>query len=401
MGFPTNYLPGPTLLDHTEPRKSDSDSVTSTIPTDHQLKRPKIDPVRPIITNDGYHLVSSSKTQPKITPNTHAPPHLIWYPYTVIPQDPPGYYNQKTTPPAKNLSVKTAIRQLNQIVPPPKATDDVEAHSAPKDTLDSEPPTPPVFSSTLEWTEVTSARPTEKFVEKNTKYPDDNGCPYDDNYDDDFTPVPSDMFKMNPSILPPAQTTSVMAAYFNKLKPTKLIPTITSNKYAIFASDDKEDDINKNYEGIQQPSNVQQAPETGVTQKLIIQTMTTTKDGDDGNMNDTTVVPVTVHLHLQNKETIHKVLTTAMDLGSLTNSNKNMPEYDEFNDEASQVPLKGINMENISPTFYQIVETNLSIVPPVLLLHCHWNSVRLISIYLQSRRKEVCRLYNFPSILQN
>ena len=67
MGFSTKYVPRPTLLEQTAPKDSNSDSVTSTIPTDSQIKRSTTDPVRPFSTNDGFHLVTSSKTQPKIT----------------------------------------------------------------------------------------------------------------------------------------------------------------------------------------------------------------------------------------------------------------------------------------------------------------------------------------------
>ena len=167
MGFQTKYSLGPTLLDHTEPRESDSDSITSTIPTKNQIKRPKTDPVRPVNINDGYHLVpSSSNTQPKIHPVTHAPLHPIRYSTSITPQDPLGHYTQTTVPPAKNLPVKITIRQPHQYVPAPNdVPDDVEVQLEPNDTLVSEPPTSLVLASTLEWSEVTSARPTEKSVE--------------------------------------------------------------------------------------------------------------------------------------------------------------------------------------------------------------------------------------------
>ena len=118
-----------------------------------------------------------------------------------------------------------------------------------------------------------------------------------------------------------------MKVFPNKLTPTKPIPTSTSNKYAIFTSNDDEDGINENDEGIKRPSNVKPAPETGITQNLTTQTMTNTgENGDDDDVDNVDMVPVTVHLNLQTKETIHEMPTTALDLESLTNSNKNMPE---------------------------------------------------------------------------
>ena len=147
------------------------------------------------------------------------------------------------------------------------------------------------------------------------------------------------MFEMNPSTPPPTQTPSVMNVFPNKLTPTKPIPTSASNKYAIFTSNHDEDYINENDEGITQPSNVKQAPETGINQNLNTQTMSNTRDGDNDGVDDADVVPVTVHLNLQIKETMHELPTTALDLGSLINSNKNMPEYNEYVDEASQVTV--------------------------------------------------------------
>ena len=152
MGFQTKYSPGSTLLDHTKPRESDSDSVTSTIPTKNQIKRPKTDPLRVVNTNDGYHLVSSSSSKkPKIHPVTHAPLHPIQYFTSITPQDPPGHYTQTTAPHAQKLPVKITIRQHQQYVPAPNdVPNDVEVQLEPNDTLVSETSTPPVLESTLE-----------------------------------------------------------------------------------------------------------------------------------------------------------------------------------------------------------------------------------------------------------
>ena len=187
MSFQTKYLPGLTLLDHTKPRESDPNSVTSTIPTENQIKRSKNDPVQPVNTNDGYHLVSSSSsTQPKIKSVVHAPPHLIRYSHIITPQDPPGHCTQTTAPPAKKFPVKITIRQPQQYVPAPN---DVEVQPEPNDTLDLELTTPPVLASTLEWTEVTRARPMVKSIQKYPQSSNDNDYHYDFNDDDDFIPI--------------------------------------------------------------------------------------------------------------------------------------------------------------------------------------------------------------------
>ena len=110
MGFPTKYLPRPTLLAQTEPQDSDSDSVTSTIPTDSQPKRSTTDSVRPLITNDGFHLVTSSKTQPKIDITiTHAPPHPPRYPYPGC--NPPGHYIEEENDPPLKPPVRISVQQ--------------------------------------------------------------------------------------------------------------------------------------------------------------------------------------------------------------------------------------------------------------------------------------------------
>ena len=73
------------------------------------------------------------------------------------------------------------------------------------------------------------------------EYDEDNGRPYDDNYDESSIPVPRDMFKLTPSIPQTVQTPTEMTVCVNKPK-TQPISTATSNKYAIFTNDDEEDE---------------------------------------------------------------------------------------------------------------------------------------------------------------
>mmetsp|Transcript_26990 Transcript_26990/g.30248 ORF Transcript_26990/g.30248 Transcript_26990/m.30248 type:complete len:185 (+) Transcript_26990:4409-4963(+) len=81
MVFQTKYSPGLTLPDHTAPVKSDSDSVTSTIPTKNRNKPSKIDRVGPLTDNAGFHLVTCrGNTQPKLKSITTAPPRPLRYP---------------------------------------------------------------------------------------------------------------------------------------------------------------------------------------------------------------------------------------------------------------------------------------------------------------------------------
>ena len=60
MGFQSTFAPSLTLPDRSTPLESDSESITSTIPTKNQLKRSKNAQVRLVNNNDEYHLVSSS-----------------------------------------------------------------------------------------------------------------------------------------------------------------------------------------------------------------------------------------------------------------------------------------------------------------------------------------------------
>ena len=87
--------------DHTNLVESDSESVTSTIPTKNQNKPSKIDQLGPFIDNTGFHLVTNSgNTQPKIKISTPTPPNPIQYPQEVIRNDPPGKYQEGTHPTA-------------------------------------------------------------------------------------------------------------------------------------------------------------------------------------------------------------------------------------------------------------------------------------------------------------
>ena len=185
----------------------------------------------------------------------------------------------------------------------------------PTSTCASELTTPPVLVSTQEWTKV-ARRPTEESIQIEHDY-DDNEWPYDFNDDDGFTPIPRDMFEMNPPTLPPAQITTVLSPVPTKVQPTKPIPTRMTNKYAIFTSDDEDNiSIIENDEGIQRTGNVKRAPETGITQTTIIQMMTTTgENSDDAGVDDADALYVTVTPNLQNKDTMNEVYTTALDLG--------------------------------------------------------------------------------------
>ena len=92
------------------------------------------------------------------------------------------------------------------------------------------------------------------------------------------------MFELTPSIPQTVQTSTEMTVCINKPK-TQPIPTATSNKYAIFTSDDE-------------------------------------KDEEIGNKND--------------EVTTNEVYTTEMKPGSSNNNNKIRPD-DIFDDEASQL----------------------------------------------------------------
>ena len=155
------YLPRPTLLNQTEPKDSDSDSVTSTILTDSQIKRSKTDPVRPFITNDGFHLVTSSKTQPKIATTTLAPPHPPRYPYPVICKNLPGHYNEEENDPSPKPPVRSSGHQHKRYdIPQNEALAAGADHQKSNDTRELVPPTPAAQASSLR-TKVTSISPTE------------------------------------------------------------------------------------------------------------------------------------------------------------------------------------------------------------------------------------------------
>ena len=106
-----------------------------------------------------------------------------------------------------------------------------------------------------------------------------------------------------------------------------------TNKYAIFTSDDDENDNNENDDLIRQTGDVKRAPETGITQAM-------TSTGVEGSTNDVGndnagMPPVTVTSH----PTSHTVneLNTVLDLGSL--ANKHQPDFDMFDDDVSQVTV--------------------------------------------------------------
>ena len=142
------------------------------------------------------------------------------------------------------------------------------------------------------------------------------------------------MFEMNPPTFPPAQITTVLRPVPPKVQPTKPIPTHTSRTNMLPSP---AFNINENDEGIQRTGNVKRAPATGISQTTTIQMMTTTgENGDDAGVDDADALHITVNSKLNNTDTMNEV---SLDLGSLANSNKNMPEYNMFDDEASQVTV--------------------------------------------------------------
>ena len=345
MVFQTKYSPGLTLPDHTTPVESDFESITSTIPTKIQLKRSKNDPVRPVNNNDGYYLVSSSKTQPKIKPDTTAPPLPSRYPHVVIPKDPPGYYNQEgTAPSAFKLPVKIVVYQPQQPTNAPNDDAKKEEVPIPTDTLANDPDT----TNTLEWTKVMRERPMVESIPKYTRYSNNNEYAHDndDANDDELIPIPRDMFEMDPT--PPVEQPipSVMRIVEIKVQPTKPSPTRVSNKYVVFTSDNNEDDNNEN-DFVSTTGDVQRAPATGNTvQHMITQAMTSTR-GNDAGEDDAGVHLVTV-TNLPTTDTMNAV-HTALDLGSLANNNKNKPDFDMFDDDVSQVTVATKNLAEGNP----------------------------------------------------
>ena len=202
-------------------------------------------------------------------------------------------------------------------------------------------------ASTQELTKVTRL-PTAESIQ-NERYSNDNDYHYNfDDDDDQFIPIPSDMFEMDPPTSPLAQIPSITSLVPNKLQPTQPIPTSMTNKYAVFTSNDDEDNINENDEGIKQTGNVKRAPETGITQIMTTQMMTSTKE-NDADMDNAGKTTVTKQTNLQKTDTMNKLHTTALDLGSLVKSNKNLPEYNVYNDEASQVTVATKNSTKGNP----------------------------------------------------
>ena len=95
MVFQQKISLGLIFPDHTNPVESDSELVTSTIPTKNQTKPSKIDQLGPFVDNSGFHLVTNSgNTQPKIRRSTHAPPHPIQYPQDAIGNDSTGQHQE-------------------------------------------------------------------------------------------------------------------------------------------------------------------------------------------------------------------------------------------------------------------------------------------------------------------
>ena len=125
MVFQTKYSLGLIFPDDTTPVESDSESVTSTIPTKNQNKPSRIEQVGPFIDNAGFRLVTNSgTTQLKIKTNSPAPPRLIRYSQVVIRKDPPGQYQEGTTPPTLKLPVSTTVYKPQRYATTPDAEDD-------------------------------------------------------------------------------------------------------------------------------------------------------------------------------------------------------------------------------------------------------------------------------------
>ena len=51
------------------------------------------------------------------------------------------------------------------------------------------------------------------------------------------------------------------------------------------------------------------------------------------------MLPVTVETNIQTTDTMNDLHTTALNLGSLAKNNKNLPDFDMFDDDVSQVTV--------------------------------------------------------------
>ena len=153
------------------------------------------------------------------------------------------------------------------------------------------------------------------------------------------------MFKLTPSIRPPTQTPNKTTVCVHKIKTTKPIPTSTSNKYAIFAKDDTnendDDDIlNEEYttevELGSSDNNNKNIPEIfdDEASQLTVATKNLVEDHHASN------VPQGLppkNYENDDDDIMNEEFTTEVELGSSDNTNKNITEI--FDDEASQLTV--------------------------------------------------------------
>ena len=160
--------------------------------------------------------------------------------------------------------------------------------------------------------------------------------------DDDVILIPHDMFDVEPTPAPILALSTVNTTSESpiKVKPmTKPTPTLVSDTYACLANDNNNNN-NDDDEIIPIPHNMFNKESIPVTvDKLIPKVMskrkikvkpttkpTPTRDDDDANV---TIVIVETR-KLQNTKIKRNLHTTALlDLGSMVNNNKNMPDLDQ------------------------------------------------------------------------
>ena len=175
-------------------------------------------------------------------------------------------------------------------------------------------------------------------------------------------PIPPNFFDIEPNPIPVMETSAVNVVSdnsftvktMNKTKPT---PTRVLNKYSCLTNDNDDDDDDDKLVGRTIATNRRST--TGLPIKSVSNEMTTNKgiderdDDDDDDDDGADATPVTLETcELQNTKIKRNLPTKAvLDLGTMVSNNKNMPELDKFDDDASAVTVA---TENLSERKYNV-----------------------------------------------
>ena len=335
MVIKTKYSLGLIFPDDTAPVEPDFESVTSTIPTKNQNKPPRIEQVGPFIDYAGFRLVTNSgTTQPKIKTNSHAPLRPIHYSQVVIRKDPPGQYQEGTTPPTLKLPVSTTVYKPQRYATTPDAEDD---EIVPEGMLTNDSTSKTVLEPIF--TTVPSTSPIRKSSKTKSKT---NSIPHhtllttvfpNDKADDEIVPIPEGTFDPDPVsviVVVPSHTSIPFHSQI-KVKPSaKPTPTLVSNKYECLTNDNN--DGNDAVETVDRAVATVNVPQTETTDNRRNHKKKNRPARDERehrrDADTRTGVVKTRELRNTGAKKKQSLPSAVMDLGTMITSNNGMPAVD-------------------------------------------------------------------------